>query len=108
GGGEGGGAGGGDGGGGDGGGEGGGGDGGGLGGGLGGGPGGYRHYLDHLGPTQAERWKDLGTPALTPELIETMVSQLDASLAEVDDAALKSSRDAALVALAKLKQDLPV
>ena len=75
---------------------------------LGGGPGGYRHYLDHLGPTQAERWKDLGTPALTPELTETMVSQLDASLAEVDDAALKSSRDAALVALAKLKKDLPV
>ena len=27
---------------------------------LGGGSGGYRHYLDHLGPTQEARWKELG------------------------------------------------
>ena len=35
---------------------------------VGGGEGGYRHYLDHLGPTQETRWQDLGTPELTDDL----------------------------------------
>lgn len=75
---------------------------------MGGGPGGYRHYLDHLGPTQVDRWQDLGTPELTPALIDRMVAELDASLTGVDAEALRQKRDAALVALARLKQDLPV
>jgi 3-hydroxyacyl-CoA dehydrogenase len=32
---------------------------------LGGGTGGTKAYLDHLGPSQERRWKDLGTPTLT-------------------------------------------
>lgn len=75
---------------------------------MGGGPGGYRHYLEHLGPTQVDRWQDLGTPELTPALIDRMVAELDASLTGVDAEALRQKRDAALVALARLKQDLPV
>ena len=39
---------------------------------LGGGPGGLRHLLEHLGPGMARRWKDLGQPELTPELVDRL------------------------------------
>jgi ketoreductase RED1 len=39
---------------------------------LGGGPGGLRHLLEHLGPGMARRWKDLGEPELTPEVVEQL------------------------------------
>ncbi len=39
---------------------------------LGGGPGGLRHLLEHLGPGMARRWKDLGTPELTPEVVDAL------------------------------------
>lgn len=74
---------------------------------LGGGPGGYRHYLDHLGPTQESRWHDLGHPRLTPELVEELVAGLEQEIAGLDPDQIEVSRDRALVALAKLKQGLP-
>lgn len=74
---------------------------------LGGGPGGYRHYLDHLGPTQEARWQDLGTPSLTPELINRLVSQLEDKIAGLSTEELETARDEALVALLKLKRALP-
>ena len=74
---------------------------------LGGGSGGYRHYLDHLGPTQEARWKDLGEPKLTPELVAQLVEGLESEIAGIDPDDLETSRDRALVALAKLKQGLP-
>ena len=40
---------------------------------LGGGEGGYRSYLEHLGPSQEERWKTLGQTTLTPELKEKLI-----------------------------------
>jgi carnitine 3-dehydrogenase len=73
---------------------------------LGGGAGGYRHYLDHLGPTQVARWADQSTPALTPDLIETLVAGITAATEGQTPADLARRRDAALVALAKLKRDL--
>lgn len=73
---------------------------------LGGGAGGYRHYLDHLGPTQVARWADQTTPALTPELIDTLVAGVEAATQGESPAALARRRDAALVALAKLKREL--
>ena len=39
---------------------------------LGGGPGGIRHLLEHLGPGMQRRWKDLGEPELTPEVVERL------------------------------------
>jgi len=39
---------------------------------LGGGPAGLRHLLEHLGPGMARRWKDLGQPELTPELVDRL------------------------------------
>jgi 3-hydroxyacyl-CoA dehydrogenase len=73
---------------------------------LGGGAGGYRHYLDHLGPTQVARWADQATPVLTPELIETLVAGIEEATQGQSPADLARRRDVALVALAKLKRDL--
>ena len=39
---------------------------------LGGGPGGIRHLLEHLGPGMVRRWKDLGHPELTPEVVDLL------------------------------------
>ena len=39
---------------------------------LGGGPGGIRHLLEHLGPGMQRRWKDLGEPELTPEVVDRL------------------------------------
>ncbi len=39
---------------------------------LGGGPGGLRHLLEHLGPGMARRWKDLGEPELTADIIDLL------------------------------------
>lgn len=73
---------------------------------LGGGAGGYRHYLDHLGPTQVARWADQTAPELTPDLIETLVAGIEAATEGESTADLARRRDAALVALAKLKRTL--
>lgn len=73
---------------------------------LGGGAGGYRHYLDHLGPTQVARWADQTTPDLTPDLIDTLVAGIEEATMGESPAELARRRDAALVALAKLKREL--
>jgi 3-hydroxyacyl-CoA dehydrogenase len=71
---------------------------------LGGGEGGYRAYLDHLGPTQEVRWKELGESPLTEELKERLVRGVEAELGPQDARELARRRDAALVALAALKK----
>ncbi|GHF57801.1 3-hydroxyacyl-CoA dehydrogenase NAD-binding domain-containing protein [Seohaeicola zhoushanensis] len=71
---------------------------------LGGGAGGYRHYLDHLGPTQEARWSDLGQSALTEELKAQLVGGVEAEIGSESPEALAERRDAALVALAALKR----
>ncbi|MEW9920297.1 3-hydroxyacyl-CoA dehydrogenase NAD-binding domain-containing protein [Marimonas sp. MJW-29] len=72
---------------------------------LGGGTGGYRGYLDHLGPTQEARWAELGQPTLSESVKEALVEGVDRELVQMDEATLVARRDAALVALAKLKKD---
>ena len=49
---------------------------------LGGGEGGMESYLSHLGASQEERWADLGTPALTPEVCEVLISGTKHNLME--------------------------
>jgi len=71
---------------------------------LGGGKGGYRHYLDHLGPTQEERWKGLGTPSLTEALKDALVAGIERELEGQDRETLTQRRDAALVELLKVKE----
>jgi hypothetical protein len=63
------------------------------------GDGGYRQYLEHLGPTQEARWRDLKTPALTPELRERLVAGVEEAAAGASVPELRARRDAALVGL---------
>lgn len=70
---------------------------------LGGGTGGYRGYLDHLGPTQAQRWKSLGSPELSEETKAALIEGVKRELEAQDEATLVQRRDAALVELLKLK-----
>lgn len=72
---------------------------------LGGGAGGYRHYLDHLGPTQEARWADLGQSPLTEPLKAQLVAGVELETGGEPMDALAARRDAALVALAALKRE---
>lgn len=72
---------------------------------LGGGEGGYRHYLDHLGATQEARWREHGTAELTEGLKELLIAGVERELSGQDAQSLCERRDAALVALARLKRD---
>lgn len=70
---------------------------------MGGGQGGYRGYLDHLGPTQEERWKSLGHPTLSEAVKAALIAGVEEELAHLDEATLIERRDAALVEILKLK-----
>ena len=70
---------------------------------LGGGTGGYRHYLEHLGPTQETRWKTLGDPFLTAEVKELLITGIEDQNIKVDD--LISKRDKGLVEILKIKKE---
>ena len=71
---------------------------------LGGGAGGYRHYLDHLGPTQEARWRELGTSELTEAVKELLIAGMEEELAGQDRDSLAQRRDQALVELFRLKK----
>ena len=66
------------------------------------GDGGYRRYLEHLGPTQEARWKDLGDPRLTPELCDKLVAGVMEESRGRSLAELREIRDSGLVALRKV------
>lgn len=70
---------------------------------LGGGAGGMAGYLDHLGASQEKRWASLGNPALTPDVRRKLVKGVAAQAAGRSIATLEAERDAALIALAKLR-----
>jgi carnitine 3-dehydrogenase len=75
-----------------------------------GGPGGIRHLLTHLGPSQREWARDLGTYPETDDYIETMADGVDAELAQRDLAEVLRQRDELLVQLLaakKLHSQLP-
>ncbi len=70
---------------------------------LSGGPGGLAHVLAHLGPPMVQWWDDLGEPELTPDLVECLVSGVQAELAGRESTVL-AARDRALRDLLELKQ----
>jgi carnitine 3-dehydrogenase len=61
-------------------------------------------YLDHLGASQEKRWASLGNPNLTPDVREKLVAGVTAEAAGRSISELEAQRDAALIALAKLRQ----
>ncbi|MBV9830018.1 MAG: 3-hydroxyacyl-CoA dehydrogenase [Marmoricola sp.] len=71
---------------------------------LSGGPGGLAHVLEHLGPPMVDWWADLREPALSPQLVEQLVSGVEAELSGREREVL-ARRDRALVRLLALKDD---
>lgn len=73
---------------------------------LGGGDGGIAHYLAHLGPSQVRRWAALGTPAFDAETQAKLVEGVAEEAGDSSVADLEAARDAALIALLRLKPQL--
>ncbi len=69
---------------------------------LGGGEGGYRHYLEHLGPSQEARWKTLGQTSLTPELKEKLIQGIEKQNIPMTE--LKAKRDDSLIKILQTKK----
>ena len=69
---------------------------------LGGGEGGYRHYLEHLGPSQEARWETLGQTPLTPELQEKLIQGIEKQNISMTE--LKAKRDNSLIEILKIKK----
>lgn len=72
---------------------------------LSGGPGGLEHVLEHLGPPMVEWWADLGSPELTPGLVDTLVAGVREELGGRDEEVL-AARDQALRELLGIKHRL--
>jgi carnitine 3-dehydrogenase len=70
---------------------------------LGGGEGGIRHYLDHLGPSQARRWASLGTPDLTEAVKDRIVAGIAEEAGGRSLDTLAARRDAALMGILKAR-----
>ncbi|WP_336490325.1 3-hydroxyacyl-CoA dehydrogenase NAD-binding domain-containing protein [Methylobacterium nigriterrae] len=73
---------------------------------LGGGAGGIRHYLDHLGPSQARRWASLGNPALSEAVKAAIVSGIDAEAEGRSIAELEARRDRSLIEILKSRVEV--
>ena len=69
---------------------------------LGGGEGGYRHYLEHLGPSQEARWETLGQTPLTEEIKEKLIEGIEKQNLNVKE--LISKRDKSLIEILKAKR----
>ena len=74
---------------------------------LAGGRGGIAHYMRHIGPTQEARWQTLGTPALSAELVERIVEEVEEMTEDSSVAELARTRDEGLLALGKLREGRP-
>jgi len=73
---------------------------------LAGGAEGIAHYMRHLGPTQEARWRTLGEPKLTDELVDRIVRDVHESVAGLSSAQLARFRDTGLVEIRRLKEGL--
>ena len=66
---------------------------------LGGGPGGLRHLLEHLGPGMQERWRTLGQPELTPEVVDRLSTSTHERFADQPYEQRTAARDRAQLAV---------
>ena len=72
---------------------------------LSGGSGGLEHVLEHLGPPMVDWWDDLGSPDLTPELVDKLVAGVREELGGREDEVM-AARDQALRELLDTKHRL--
>ncbi len=70
---------------------------------LGGGEGGIEHYMKHLGPSQAARWADHGTPEMSDDFVEQIIEEVKAATHGETIADMIDRRDRLLGALLDLK-----
>ncbi|MFC3677971.1 3-hydroxyacyl-CoA dehydrogenase NAD-binding domain-containing protein [Ferrovibrio xuzhouensis] len=73
---------------------------------LGGGDGGIAHYLSHLGASQVRRWAALGTPVFDGDTQRQLVEGVAEEAGDSSVADLEAARDAALIALLKLRPQI--
>ena len=66
---------------------------------LGGGPGGIRNLLEHLGPGMQQRWRTLGQPELTPELVDRVSTATEERFADQPYEQRTAARDRAQLAV---------
>ena len=66
---------------------------------LGGGPGGIRNLLEHLGPGMQLRWRSLGQPELTLELVDRVSTSTEERFADQPYEARTVARDRAQLAV---------
>lgn len=66
---------------------------------LGGGTGGMAAYLEHLGPTQEERWKTLGNPQLSQEVKALLIEGVQEAATGRSIEALARERDQMLMTI---------
>jgi ketoreductase RED1 len=66
---------------------------------LGGGPGGMRHFLEHLGPGMARRWKIVEQPELDEATVELISEQVETRFAGRGYEQLTEARDRAQLAV---------
>ena len=71
---------------------------------LGGGPAGIRNLLEHLGPGMVRRWKDLGQPELTPEVVELISTATEQRFADRDYATRTADRDRVQLAVLEARR----
>jgi 3-hydroxyacyl-CoA dehydrogenase len=69
---------------------------------LAGGEGGIQYYMEHLGPTQKARWRTLGTPHLSDQLMQTVIQEVLKIAGQESTAELAQRRDEGLVRLLTL------
>ena len=72
---------------------------------LGGGPAGIRHLLTHLGPGMARRWKTLGQPELTDELVDRLSRMTEERFKEYSYEQLTEMRDRKQLAVLAARED---
>jgi ketoreductase RED1 len=66
---------------------------------LGGGPGGMRHFLEHLGPGMARRWKQVEQPELDQQTVELISGQVEERFTGRTYEQLTDARDRAQLAV---------
>ena len=74
---------------------------------LGGGPGGIRNLLEHLGPGMQQRWRSLGQPELTPEVVELVSTATEQRFADVPYEQRTVARDRVQLAVLAARRAAP-
>ena len=71
---------------------------------LGGGAGGIRNLLEHLGPGMVKRWKDLGSPELTADVVEQISTSTEQRFAGQSYEQRTADRDRVQLAVLRARE----